>query len=137
MLGLRTRPGCQGLTYHRQITPLRPGGHLTIDLGEQPIPIDVVLRLGPTPTFRLARKPRPEATHLETDSAELALMLEGIELEGAKRRKRKATLLRQVAAGRGLEAIDQMLESMVALERESERARLARPPGQPLSLRAQ
>lgn len=39
-------------------------------------------------TFRLARKPQPEATHLEIDSAELALMLEGIDLEGAKRRKR-------------------------------------------------
>jgi transposase len=36
----------------------------------------------------LARKPQPEATHLEIDSAELALMLEGIDLEGAKRRKR-------------------------------------------------
>ena len=39
-------------------------------------------------TFRLARKPLPEATHVEIDSAELALMLEGIELDGAKRRKR-------------------------------------------------
>jgi transposase len=33
----------------------------------------------------------------------------------------KAALLHQVAAGRGMEAIDQMLESMMALERESER----------------
>ena len=39
-------------------------------------------------TFRLARKPRGRATHVQIDSAELALMLEGIELEGAKRRKR-------------------------------------------------
>jgi len=39
-------------------------------------------------TFRLARKPLPEATHVEIDSAELALMLEGIELDGATRRKR-------------------------------------------------
>ena len=39
-------------------------------------------------TFRLVRKPSGEATHLEIDAAELALMLEGIELEGAKRRKR-------------------------------------------------
>ena len=39
-------------------------------------------------TFRLVRKPSGEATHLEIDSAELGLMLEGIELEGAKRRKR-------------------------------------------------
>ena len=39
-------------------------------------------------TFRLARKPEPEATHVQIDSAELALMLEGIELDGAKRRKR-------------------------------------------------
>jgi len=39
-------------------------------------------------TFRLARKPSPEAAHVEIDSAELSLMLEGIELDGAKRRKR-------------------------------------------------
>ena len=39
-------------------------------------------------TFHLVRKPSGEATHLEIDAAELALMLEGIELEGAKRRKR-------------------------------------------------
>jgi transposase len=39
-------------------------------------------------TFRLVRKPTGEATHLEIDAAELALMLEGIELDGAKRRKR-------------------------------------------------
>lgn len=39
-------------------------------------------------TFRLVRKPTGEAVHVEIDAAELALMLEGIELEGAKRRKR-------------------------------------------------
>jgi transposase len=39
-------------------------------------------------TFRLARRPQESATHIEIDSMELALMLEGIELEGAKRRKR-------------------------------------------------
>lgn len=39
-------------------------------------------------TFRLARRPSPEAAHVEIDSAELSLMLEGIELDGAKRRKR-------------------------------------------------
>lgn len=39
-------------------------------------------------TFRLARRPSEAATHVEIDSVELALMLEGIELEGAKRRKR-------------------------------------------------
>ncbi len=39
-------------------------------------------------TFRLARKPEGGAVHVELDSAELGLMLEGIELEGAKRRKR-------------------------------------------------
>lgn len=39
-------------------------------------------------TFRLVRKPIGETTHLEIDAAELALMLEGIELDGAKRRKR-------------------------------------------------
>lgn len=39
-------------------------------------------------TFRLVRKASGEATHLEIDAAELALMLEGIELAGAKQRKR-------------------------------------------------
>jgi transposase len=39
-------------------------------------------------TFRLARKPDGSATHVAIDSAELALMLEGIDLDGAKRRKR-------------------------------------------------
>lgn len=39
-------------------------------------------------TFRLVRNPTGEAMHLEIDAAELALMLEGIELDGAKRRKR-------------------------------------------------
>jgi transposase len=39
-------------------------------------------------TFRLVRGPGGEATHVEIDAAELALMLEGIEVEGAKRRKR-------------------------------------------------
>jgi transposase len=39
-------------------------------------------------TFKLARGLAPDATHVEIDSAELALMLEGIDLAGAKRRKR-------------------------------------------------
>ena len=39
-------------------------------------------------TFRLARPPASDALHVEVNSAELALMLEGIELAGAKRRKR-------------------------------------------------
>jgi transposase len=39
-------------------------------------------------TFRLAQQARDDARHVEIDSAELALMLEGIELAGAKRRKR-------------------------------------------------
>jgi transposase len=39
-------------------------------------------------TFRLAQAPRADATHVEINSAELALMLEGIELGGAHRRKR-------------------------------------------------
>jgi len=38
-------------------------------------------------TFKLMRGSEG-ATHVEIDSAELALMLEGIELDGAKRRKR-------------------------------------------------
>lgn len=39
-------------------------------------------------TFRLVRRPDGEATHVEVDAVELALMLEGIELSGVKRRKR-------------------------------------------------
>jgi len=39
-------------------------------------------------TFKLMRSAHTTATHVEIDSAELALMLEGIELEGATRRKR-------------------------------------------------
>lgn len=39
-------------------------------------------------TFKLARAADAMTPHLEIDSAELALMLEGIELQGAKRRKR-------------------------------------------------
>ena len=39
-------------------------------------------------TFRAVRGGDGETAHVEIDSAELALMLEGIELEGAKRRKR-------------------------------------------------
>ena len=38
--------------------------------------------------FRLPRTAQGTATHVEIDSAELALTLEGIELTGAKRRKR-------------------------------------------------
>lgn len=39
-------------------------------------------------TFSLVRRPDGEATHVEIDAAELALMFEGIELRGATRRKR-------------------------------------------------
>jgi len=39
-------------------------------------------------TFRLVRRPDGQATHMEIDAAELALMFEGIELAGATRRKR-------------------------------------------------
>lgn len=39
-------------------------------------------------TYRLLRAAGEGTTHVEIDSAELALMLEGIELEGATRRKR-------------------------------------------------
>jgi transposase len=39
-------------------------------------------------TFSLSRACEGTATHVEVDSAELALMLEGIELKGATRRKR-------------------------------------------------
>lgn len=39
-------------------------------------------------TFKLRAVVAAGATHVQIDSAELALMLEGIELEGARRRKR-------------------------------------------------
>lgn len=39
-------------------------------------------------TFKLGWPIPEDATHIEVDAAELALMLEGIELDGAKRRKR-------------------------------------------------
>jgi transposase len=39
-------------------------------------------------TYSIARELSPECTHVEIDSGELALLLEGIELRGAKRRKR-------------------------------------------------
>lgn len=39
-------------------------------------------------TFRLARSAEDGSQHVEVDAAELGLMLEGIDLEGAKRRKR-------------------------------------------------
>lgn len=39
-------------------------------------------------TFRMTRGPEGAAAHVEINSAELALMLEGIELRGAVHRKR-------------------------------------------------
>lgn len=39
-------------------------------------------------TFKLVRAADEGSTHVEINSAELALMLEGIELTGARRRKR-------------------------------------------------
>jgi transposase len=39
-------------------------------------------------TFRLARDPKDGSQHVEVNAGELGLMLEGIELEGAKRRVR-------------------------------------------------
>jgi transposase len=39
-------------------------------------------------TFRLARAPEGGANHIEIDAVELSLMLEGIDLAGAKRHKR-------------------------------------------------
>jgi transposase len=38
--------------------------------------------------FHFARHPPDGSTHVEVEAAELALMLEGIDLSGAKRRKR-------------------------------------------------
>lgn len=39
-------------------------------------------------TFRLARSPRLGQRHVEVDSAELTLLLEGIDLRGARRSRR-------------------------------------------------
>lgn len=39
-------------------------------------------------TFELPTVPRPGVRHVEVDSAELGLMLEGLDLRGASRRKR-------------------------------------------------
>lgn len=39
-------------------------------------------------TFRLARKADGDAAHVEISAGDLALILEGVELEGATRRKR-------------------------------------------------
>ncbi len=39
-------------------------------------------------TFRLARKPDGEVSHVEISAGDLALILEGIELQGATQRKR-------------------------------------------------
>ena len=39
-------------------------------------------------TFKLVRAPEGGANHIEIDAVELSLMLEGIDLAGAKRRKR-------------------------------------------------
>ena len=41
-------------------------------------------------TFRLPKKPLPGQSHLEVEAAELALMMEGIQLLGARRRARLA-----------------------------------------------
>jgi transposase len=38
--------------------------------------------------FRLPSEPRPGARHIEMEATELALMMEGIDLRGARRRKR-------------------------------------------------
>ncbi len=38
--------------------------------------------------FHLHREPRPGARHVEMEAAELMLMLEGIDLRGARRRER-------------------------------------------------
>ena len=38
--------------------------------------------------FRLSAEPRPGARHIEMEATELALMMEGIDLRGARRRKR-------------------------------------------------
>ena len=38
--------------------------------------------------FRLPRSPRPGARHVEMEATELALMMEGIDLQGARRRQR-------------------------------------------------
>ena len=39
-------------------------------------------------TFELPKEPEPGARHVEVDAGELGLMLEGLDLRGARRRKR-------------------------------------------------
>ncbi|MGM0628782.1 MAG: IS66 family insertion sequence element accessory protein TnpB, partial [Candidatus Fermentibacterota bacterium] len=39
-------------------------------------------------TFTLPNRPAPGQTHVEVDAGELGLMLEGLDLRGARRRKR-------------------------------------------------
>lgn len=39
-------------------------------------------------TFRLPTEPRPGARHVELDAGDLGLMLEGVDLRGARRRRR-------------------------------------------------
>jgi transposase len=48
----------------------------------------IVRKLLEAGTFKLVRAADEGSTHVEINSAELALMLEGIELKGARRRKR-------------------------------------------------
>lgn len=49
-------------------------------------------------TFSLPTQPLPGQRHIEVDAAELALMLEGIDLQGAHRRPRWRQLPHQRAA---------------------------------------
>lgn len=47
--------------------------------------------------FRLPRAPRPGARHVEMEATDLALMMEGIDLRGAGRRKRWVPSQNEVA----------------------------------------
>lgn len=75
--------------------------------------------------FRLARDLAPEATHVEIEAAELSLMLEGIDLSGAVRRKR----WRPAPAGRDPESARLSVPPARATPRSGEHeTALDRPP---------
>jgi transposase len=51
-------------------------------------------------TFRLCGRPRVGERHVEMDAGELGLLLEGVDLQGAKRRRRWRRLPHEAAAAR-------------------------------------
>jgi len=58
-------------------------------------------------TFRLRSEPRPGERHIEVDAGELALMLEGFDLRGARRQRRWKRLPHEQWAAPGAAATTQ------------------------------